>query len=312
MKIIRTVKEMHKTSDALRREGRRIALVPTMGSLHEGHLSLVREAKEQADVVVVSIFVNPTQFGPKEDFARYPRDFERDRAALEKEPADIIFAPGVPEMYPEGYSTYVEVRGLADHLCGLRREGHFLGVATVVVKLFNAVKPHVAVFGQKDYQQLKIIERMARDLDMDVEVIGFPTVREADGLAMSSRNAYLSRDERTKALLINKALKRAEEAFRGGERKTSRLREEVRKVLGSNHGIDIEYVTVCDAETLVDLEKVDKRALIAVAAAVGRTRLIDNTILAERRDAENYDEGEDSSYRGYGQQSRLSGQRYHR
>jgi len=311
MKIVRTVKEMHKTSDALRREGRRIALVPTMGCLHEGHLSLVREAKELADVVVVSIFVNPTQFGPKEDFGRYPRDFEGDRALLDKESADIIFSPGVPEMYPKGYSTYVEVKGLADHLCGLHREGHFLGVATVVMKLFNAVKPHVAVFGQKDYQQLKIIERMARDLDMDVEVIGLRTVREADGLAMSSRNAYLSEEERGKALLINRAIKRAEEAFRNGERKASRLSEEVRKILGSNNGINIEYVTVCDAETLVDLERVDKRALIAVAASVGKTRLIDNTVLAERQDAEDREEDENRPGHWYGQQTWLSGQRYH-
>ena len=305
MKIIRTVKEMHRTSDALRREGRRIALVPTMGYLHEGHLALVREAKEQADVAVVSIFVNPTQFGPKEDFGRYPRDFERDRAALEKESTDIIFSPGVPEMYPKGYSTYVEVKGLADHLCGLQREGHFLGVATVVMKLFNAVKPHVAIFGQKDYQQLKIIERMARDLDMDVEVIGFATVREADGLAMSSRNAYLSEEERGRALLINRAIRRAEEAFRGGERKASRLREEVRKILGSNNGVNIEYVTVCDAETLVDLEKVEKRALIAVAASVGKTRLIDNAILAERPNAEERGQGENPAGYWYGRQSRL-------
>ena len=305
MKIIRTVREMHRTSDALRREGRRIALVPTMGYLHEGHLALVREAKEQADVAVVSIFVNPTQFGPKEDFGRYPRDFERDRALLEKESTDIVFSPGVPEMYPKGYSTYVEVKGLADHLCGLQREGHFLGVATVVMKLFNAVKPHVAIFGQKDYQQLKIIEKMARDLDMDVEVIGFATVREADGLAMSSRNAYLSEEERGRALLINRAIKRAEEAFRGGERKASRLREEVRKILGSNNGINIEYVTVCDAETLVDLEKIDGRALIAVAASVGKTRLIDNTILAERPDAEERSQGENTANHWYGRQSRL-------
>jgi pantoate--beta-alanine ligase len=305
MKIIRTVKEMHRISDALRREGRRIALVPTMGCLHAGHLALVREAKEQADVVVVSIFVNPTQFGPKEDFGRYPRDFERDRAALEKESTDIIFSPGVPEMYPKGYSTYVEVRGLTDHLCGLQRESHFLGVATVVMKLFNAVKPHVAIFGQKDYQQLKVIERMVRDLDMDVEVIGLATVREADGLAMSSRNAYLSEEERTKALLINRAIRRAKEAFRGGERKASRLSEEVRKILGSNDGISIEYVTVCDAETLVDLEKVDRRALIAVAASVGKTRLIDNTILAERPDAEEHSRAENRANHWYGRQSRL-------
>jgi len=272
---------MQEVSETLRRQGRRVGLVPTMGYLHEGHLSLVRKAKEMADVVVVSIFVNPTQFGPKEDFGRYPRDFERDKALLAQESTDITFFPEVSEMYPEGYSTYVEVRGLGDHLCGLQREGHFVGVATVVAKLFNIVRPHVAIFGEKDYQQLKIIERMARDLNMGVDVVGFPIVREPDGLAMSSRNVYLSADERASALLIQKAIKRVEEAFRGGERKAATLSEEARSVLGSHEGVAVEYVALCDAETLDDLQEIDKRALMAVAVRIGKTRLIDNTTLTE-------------------------------
>jgi pantoate--beta-alanine ligase len=281
MRIVNSVKEMQETANALRAEGRRIGFVPTMGYLHEGHLALVRKARELAEVVVVSIFVNPIQFGPKEDLSRYPRDFERDRGLLDQEKTDIIFFPDVPEMYPEGYSTYAEVRELGDHLCGLQREGHFIGVATVVAKLFNAVKPHFAVFGQKDYQQLKIIQKMVRDLNMDLEVIGLPTVREEGGLAMSSRNAYLSQDERKKALLIHASMKRVEEMFRGGEKSAAVLKDEARKILDSKDGIDIEYVNICETETLSDLQRIDKTALFAVALRVGKTRLIDNTLLTE-------------------------------
>ena len=282
MKIIRTVKEMQEASDAFRKEGKRIGFVPTMGYLHEGHLALVREAKRLADVVVASIFVNPIQFGPKEDLARYPRDLGRDSALLEQERTDVLYFPDAAGMYPPGYSTYVEVRELEDHLCGLSRKGHFTGVATVVAKLFNAVKPHFAVFGQKDYQQLKVIQRMVRDLDMDLEIIGYPTVREEGGLAMSSRNAYLSPGERELALLIQASMKKVEELFRGGERKARVLEAEARRVLTSKGGIDIEYVTVCDAETFHGLEEVGTSALLAIAAKVGKTRLIDNTVLMER------------------------------
>jgi pantoate--beta-alanine ligase len=281
MEIIRTVREMQEASEACRKDGRRVAVVPTMGYLHEGHLALVRRARELADVVVATIFVNPIQFGPKEDFARYPRDFERDRALLEKEGTDVIFFPDVREMYPEGYATYIQVRGLENHLCGLKREGHFVGVATVVAKLFLAVKPHVAVFGQKDYQQLKIIQRMAKDLNMGIDVIGHPTVREEGGLAMSSRNSYLSPDEREKALLIHASMRHAEELFREGERNAHVLQAEVRKVLASGEGIEPEYVTVCDADTFQDLEEIAGNAVLAIAARVGKTRLIDNTILTE-------------------------------
>jgi pantoate--beta-alanine ligase len=279
MRLVRTVKEMQEASETLRAEGKRIGFVPTMGYLHDGHLALVRRAREIAAVVVVSIFVNPIQFGPKEDLSRYPRDFERDRALLEHEKTDIIFFPDVPEMYPDGYSTYVEVRGLDTHLCGLRREGHFIGVATVVAKLFNAVKPHFAIFGQKDYQQLKIIERMVRDLNMDLEVIGFPTVREEGGLAMSSRNSYLSETDRERALLIHASMKRVQEMFGVGEKNATALKNEARRILESRDGVDIEYVNVCDTETLEDVEKIGDSALFAVAVRVGKTRLIDNTIL---------------------------------
>ena len=312
MFLCRTPTEMHAARRDLRKTNRTLGLVPTMGALHAGHLSLVSAALAECDAVVASIFVNPTQFGPKEDFGRYPRDFERDRALLERESTDIIFSPEVSEMYPEGYSTYVEARELGAHLCGLRREGHFLGVATVVAKLFNAVRPHVAVFGQKDYQQLKIIQRMARDLNMDVDVVGLPTVRERDGLAMSSRNTYLSGEERDKALLIHRAIRRAEDLFKGGERKAAKIGDEARRILGSKDGVDIEYVAICDTETLDDLEEIDKRALIAVAVRVGRTRLIDNAILTESQFAADYNEGEDSPYSRYGQRSRLSGQYRHR
>jgi len=281
MRMIRTVKEMQGAAETFRRAGRKIGLVPTMGYLHEGHLALVKKARTLADIVVVSIFVNPIQFGPKEDFGLYPRDFDRDRRSLEREKADLIFAPEAAEMYPEGYSTYVEVRGLGDHLCGLSRQGHFIGVATVVAKLFNAVKPHFAVFGQKDYQQLKIIERMARDLNMGIEIIGHPTVREEEGLAMSSRNVYLSAEERDKALLVRASMKRAEALFMGGERNPRVLENEVRKVLASKEGVEVEYASVCDPETFQVLEDVGKSALLAIAARVGKTRLIDNTILTE-------------------------------
>ncbi|MDD5245388.1 MAG: pantoate--beta-alanine ligase, partial [Syntrophorhabdaceae bacterium] len=195
MKTITTVKEMQAVSDQLRKD-KKIAFVPTMGYLHEGHLALVRKARELGDIVAASIFVNPTQFGPKEDLAKYPRNFDRDAQLLDREKTDIIFYPDAREMYPEGYSTYIEVRKLQDHLCGKTRAGHFTGVATVVAKLFNIVKPHFAIFGQKDYQQLKVIERMVRDLNMDIEIVPYPTVRESDGLAMSSRNTYLSPEER--------------------------------------------------------------------------------------------------------------------
>jgi pantoate--beta-alanine ligase len=281
MRIIESIKEMQDVAEGLRR-AKKIGFVPTMGYLHEGHLSLVRRSRELADVTVVSIFVNPIQFGPKEDFARYPRDFDRDRTLLEKEGTDIIFCPDGKEMYPEHYSTYIQVRGIEDHLCGLSREGHFIGVATVVAKLFNCVKPHFAVFGQKDYQQLKVIQRMARDLNMDLEVVGHPTVREKDGLAMSSRNTYLSEEERQRSLAIYRSMRRVEELYKKGERNAAELKRQAREVLTLAGGLEIEYVSISDAETLDELEAmISEGAVYAVAVRCGKTRLIDNTILAE-------------------------------
>jgi len=232
-------------------------------------------------VVVVSIFVNPTQFGPSEDLDKYPRDFERDHQLLEREKTDIIFYPDSNGMYPEGYCTYVQVRGLEDHLCGQTRKGHFVGVATVVAKLFNIVKPHFAVFGQKDCQQLRIIEQMVQDLNMDVEIVPHPTVREKDGLAMSSRNTYLSPAERQKALLIYASMKKVEGFFRAGEREAGVLVSAAKDVLGSQDGIEVEYVSISDGDRLVETDRIRGRALLAIACRIGKTRLIDNTILTE-------------------------------
>jgi pantoate--beta-alanine ligase len=281
MRIIESIREMQDVAEDLRKV-KKIGFVPTMGYLHEGHLSLVKRSRELADVTVASIFVNPLQFGPKEDFARYPRNFERDRDLLEQEGTDIIFCPEAKEMYPNNYSTYIQVRGLENHLCGLSREGHFVGVATVVAKLFNCVKPHVAIFGQKDYQQLKVIQRMVRDLNMDLEVIGNPTVREKDGLAMSSRNTYLSAEERQRSLAIHRSIRLVEELYRKGERDAVELKRQAQKVLSSAGGIQIEYVSISDAETLDELEStISGGAVYAVAVRCGNTRLIDNIILAE-------------------------------
>lgn len=280
MKIIRTVSEMQLTADELRKD-KRIAFVPTMGYLHEGHLALVREAHRLADVVVVSIFVNPIQFGPSEDLSRYPRDFERDSQLLEQENTDIIFYPDDGEMYAPNFSTYVEVKKLEDHLCGKSRIGHFTGVATVVTKLFNIVKPHFAVFGQKDYQQLMVIERMVTDLNQDVTIIPYPTVREPDGLAMSSRNAYLSETERTKALFISASLRAAEDMFRNGERDTRKIIQAVDAILHKEEGIEVEYIEICNSSTLEEILVIKEKAVLAIACRIGKTRLIDNTILTE-------------------------------
>jgi pantoate--beta-alanine ligase len=280
MRVIESVKEMQETADNLRKD-KRIGFVPTMGYLHEGHLALVRKARELADVVVVSIFVNPIQFAPTEDLAKYPRDLARDMKLLENEKTDILFYPDYKEMYPDGYTTYIQVRGLEDYLCGQTRKGHFVGVATVVAKLFNMVKPHVAVFGQKDYQQLAIIERMVRDLNMDVRIIPYPTVREKDGLAMSSRNTYLSPSDREKALLIYASIKQLQKSFKSGERNALTLKDEARRILSSENGVAIEYVSIADPETLTEVDSVKERAVYAVAVRIGKTRLIDNALLEE-------------------------------
>ena len=247
MKKIQKISEMQEISDELRRKGKRIGFVPTMGYLHEAHLSLVRKAKESCDVVLVSIFVNPTQFVPGEDFERYPRDEEGDKAKLEAEGVDFLFIPEGDEMYPPRYQTYVEVTEVSKGLCGDFRPGHFRGVATVVAKLFNIVKPHVAVFGEKDYQQLLVIKRMVEDLNFDIEIIPGALVREEDGIAMSSRNAYLSPEERQRALILYRSLTKGKELYESGEREVSILSKAVKEGIESMDGIALQYVEIRDA-----------------------------------------------------------------
>jgi pantoate--beta-alanine ligase len=262
-----------------------VGFVPTMGALHEGHLELVREAKRRAPFTAVSIFVNPTQFGPNEDLARYPRDLEADVERCASVGTDVVFAPEAPEMYPAGASTRVRVGALAEPLCGAFRPGHFEGVATVVAKLFVLAAPCVAVFGRKDYQQLRVIERMAKDLLFAVEIVGVPTVRDGDGLALSSRNAYLSREERERARSIPRALGEAMAAFEKGERRAGVLREMALTRVRPN-ATRIDYVTIADPETLVPIDdgaSLEGPALLALAMFVEKTRLIDNVVLGQDR-----------------------------
>jgi pantoate--beta-alanine ligase len=280
MEIINRRQRMSSVARKVRREQRTIGLVPTMGALHEGHLSLVREARRMCDIVVVSVFVNPAQFGPTEDYEHYPRDLTKDTALLTDYNVDYIFAPSADEMYPRDFSTYVNVGGLSKPLEGETRPGHFRGVATVVSILLNTVRPDFAFFGQKDAQQAVIIKRMVRDLAFDTEIVVLPTVREDSGLAISSRNLYLNAEEQQSASVIHRGLQKAKEAFKKGERHGSRLEEMVRSTIESELRMRVDYVSVVDAETLEKLEKLDDRPiLIAVAAYVGKTRLIDNTML---------------------------------
>ena len=278
MRIIRDIRQMQEVAGALRLQGRRIAFVPTMGYLHLGHLSLVQEARRRADVVVASIFVNPTQFGPQEDLEAYPRDLENDERLLKREGVDILFYPSNDTMYPEGYQTYVQVESITRTLCGASRPVHFRGVATVVTKLFHVVQPHVALFGDKDFQQRVVIQRMVRDLDFDIEVVGCPTVREADGLAMSSRNAYLSPLERRQAPALKRALDEARRLYDEGERKAPVLTARVREILAACDGMRIDYVKFCDTNTLEEIEQMRRESVLAVAVFLGGTRLIDNAV----------------------------------
>jgi pantoate--beta-alanine ligase len=285
MEIINRRQRMSSVARKVRREqDQTIGLVPTMGALHEGHLSLVREARRMCDVVVVSVFVNPTQFGPGEDFNRYPRDLTQDTALLTDYNIDYIFAPPAEEIYPKGFSTYISVEGLSDQLEGAARPGHFRGVATVVAILFNIVRPDFAFFGQKDAQQSLIVKRMVRDLAFDTEIVVLPTVREESGLALSSRNAYLNEEEREAAAILYRALSRAREAYASGERNGTRLAEVVRATIGTEPRARIDYVSVTDADTLEKLEKLNDRAvLVAVAVNFGKTRLIDNIVLNRKQ-----------------------------
>jgi pantoate--beta-alanine ligase len=285
-RIIASLRDMQEAAERLRREGRRIGLVPTMGALHEGHLSLVRLARERCDEVVVSVFVNPAQFAPHEDYAAYPRDPARDCALAAGAGAGIVFLPEERDMYPGGFRTVVRVDGLSSVLEGASRPEHFQGVTTIVCKLFNIVRPHCAVFGRKDAQQAVIIRRMTADLDMATEILVAPIVREAGGLAMSSRNAYLSPAEREQALALSRALRLGKRLFREGERDAEAIRSRVDAALRSSPGVELDYAAAVDAATLEAAAaiQVDGETLLAVAARVGRTRLIDNTILQQDSD----------------------------
>lgn len=279
MKIVNSPREMQRLAEAARCKGEHIALVPTMGYLHEGHLSLMREGRRRGTMLVASIFVNPTQFGANEDFTRYPRDLERDCALMRTVPVDVLFAPEAADMYLADSQTWVEVTKLTQGLCGRHRPGHFRGVATVVTKLFNIVKPHIALFGQKDYQQLRTIQRMVRDLNMDLEIVPMATVREPDGLAMSSRNAYLSAAERKTALSLSRALTAARTALATGANTAAELARAATAVLEREPGVEIEYVEAVDAESLEPVGAVERPVVVAIAARVGKVRLIDNAVL---------------------------------
>ena len=281
MEIINRRQRMSSVARKIRRDqDRTVGLVPTMGALHEGHLSLVREARRMCDVVVVSVFVNPTQFGPGEDFEHYPRDLTKDTALLTDYNVDYIFAPTVEEMYPKGFSTYVNVEGLSEQLEGASRPGHFRGVATVVTILLNTVRPDFAFFGQKDAQQALVIKRLVKDLAFDTEIVVLPIVREDSGLAISSRNLYLNADEQASAAVIHRALSRAKTAYKEGERSAARLADVVRSTVETEPRARLDYVAIADADTLDPLDRIDERpTLVAVAAYIGKTRLIDNMIL---------------------------------
>ena len=283
--MFRTPGAIRARVEDLRRDGRRIAVVPTMGALHDGHLTLLRAARGRADVVILTIFVNPTQFAPTEDLARYPRDEAGDLAKARSCGIDLAFCPDAAAMYPPNAQTFVEVRELAKPLCGASRPGHFAGVATVVTKLFHATLPHLAVFGEKDYQQLAIIRRMVRDLDFDIEIASVPIVREADGVALSSRNAFLAPDQRIAARGLSAGLAAAEAALAAGERSAPRLVALARAPLDAEPLVRVDYVELRDADELTPIEVVDRRAVLAIAAFVGTTRLIDNRVLDSSRAA---------------------------
>ncbi len=270
---------MQSEAERLRKTGKTIGFVPTMGYLHEGHLSLVRIARERADVVIMSIFVNPTQFGPNEDFERYPRDFEKDVKLAKQVGVDILFYPSKEEMYARDYLTYVNVEQITEELCGASRPGHFRGVATVCTKLFHAVKPHYAVFGQKDAQQVAMLKQMVRDLNFDVKIVTAPIVREKDGLAMSSRNVYLTPEERQDALALHQSLKLAEDLIRRGEKSSQAIVQTMRKFIENKKRARIDYISVVHPDTLEPLPSIGNKALIALAVFVGKIRLIDNTIV---------------------------------
>lgn len=281
MRVIKAIEEMKGFSSALRAEGKSVVLVPTMGCLHQGHMELLKKGRGLGHALVMSIFVNPIQFGPKEDYNAYPRDLERDLKIAGEVGVDAVFAPESSGIYPEGHATFVDVEGLSRRLCGVSRPGHFRGVATVVLKLFNIVRPQKAVFGKKDFQQLLIIRKMVKDLNLDIEIVSVETVREPDGLAMSSRNGYLNPVERKAATAVPASLRAAKEAFSRGERKASAIMEDMKKIIENESPAVIEYIAVCDPFTLKDVSSIGRGALVAVAVRLGAARLIDNILLQE-------------------------------
>lgn len=279
MEVVTRIEDLRRIIPAAKREGRTVGLVPTMGALHAGHLSLIDCAKENGDFIVVSIFVNPTQFGPNEDFERYPRPLEADVEKCREAGVDLIFAPIVDVMYPDGYGTYVDVEGVTDMLEGASRPGHFRGVATVVLKLFAAVEPTRAYFGMKDYQQLKVIEKMVRDLNVKLEIVPVPILRESDGLAMSSRNVYLKPEERQAALALYRALNAAKEAVGSGEKDTKAIQRVASDIIKAEPLAKIDYVAVVDPETLAPIDHIEDKILVALAVRIGSVRLIDNMLV---------------------------------
>jgi pantoate--beta-alanine ligase len=282
MKVIQDIYQMQNYSDSQRGKGDILGLVPTMGYLHQGHLSLMRIMRTQCDQMVVSIFVNPTQFAPSEDLDRYPRDFERDLQLCQLEKVDVIFYPSADQMYPPSYYTYVNVEKITRVMCGKYRPGHFKGVTTVVTKLFNIVKPHIAIFGEKDYQQLRVIQQMVKDLNFDIQILNAPIVREPDGLAMSSRNEYLNKEEREKAIVLYKSLQLAKKLYAGGERDCLKLKRKIKKFINNIQDTKIEYVEILDPTTLESISNIKDEVLVALAVYIGRTRLIDNMTLKSR------------------------------
>jgi len=281
MRIVTSIAEMQSIARTAHGAGKSLGLVPTMGFLHQGHASLMHEGRKRCDLLVTSIFVNPTQFGVGEDFERYPRDMERDSELARQAGVDLIFAPTATEMYPQGFETYVDVERLTLPLCGASRPGHFRGVTTVVCKLFNIVQPDLALFGKKDFQQLAVIRRMVADLNMAVEILGMPIIREPDGLAMSSRNSYLSPAERRSALCLNRAIGAARAAFRAGETSIARLRVRAEAIIAEEPAALIDYLEYRDGDTLAECSQADHRTLLALAVKIGQTRLIDNGIMGE-------------------------------
>jgi pantoate--beta-alanine ligase len=279
MRIVKTIEEMRTICRELRGEDRVVGFVPTMGALHDGHLSLVRHARAECGIVATSIFVNPLQFAPGEDFAQYPRAFDQDCKLLEAEEVDVLFAPGAEEMYPEQRATTVTVAGVGDRLDGASRPGHFTGVATIVAKLFHVVRPERAYFGQKDAAQLAVLRQMVRDLNFDVQLVGCAIVRDTDGLALSSRNKYLTAEERTDALVLHRALLQMEQMVAGGERKSGALIQGGTEILQAVASVRVDYVAIVDANTLLPVASIEKGTLVAVAAYVGKTRLIDNFLV---------------------------------